>query len=46
MAYANGGRLLKFGGDALLLLFSGADHEARACRAAFEMRGTAARVGA
>jgi class 3 adenylate cyclase/tetratricopeptide (TPR) repeat protein len=38
LAYANGGRLLKFGGDALLLLFSGTDHEVRACRAVFDMR--------
>ena len=44
-AYAYGGRLLKFGGDALLLLFSGADHEARACRAAFEMRKVLRVVG-
>ncbi len=34
IAVANGGRLLKFGGDALLLLFTGEAHEARACRAA------------
>jgi len=45
MAYGNGGRLLKFGGDALLLLFSGADHEVRACRAAYEMRSTLRTVG-
>jgi len=45
MAYSNGGRLLKFGGDALLLLFTGGDHEARACRAAFEMRATLRAVG-
>ena len=38
LAVANGGRLLKFGGDALLLLFTGEAHEARACRAAVEMR--------
>ena len=29
VAYAEGGRLLKFGGDALLILFTGDDHEAR-----------------
>jgi class 3 adenylate cyclase len=29
LAVANGGRLLKFGGDALLLHFSGHSHEAR-----------------
>ena len=45
IAYANGGRLLKFGGDALLLLFSGADHEARGCRATFEMRAALRVVG-
>jgi class 3 adenylate cyclase/tetratricopeptide (TPR) repeat protein len=38
IAVANGGRLLKFGGDALLLLFVGEAHEARACRAAIDMR--------
>ena len=31
-AYANGGGLLKFGGDALLLWFEGAGHATRACR--------------
>jgi class 3 adenylate cyclase/tetratricopeptide (TPR) repeat protein len=45
IAYENGGRLVKFGGDALLLLFSGAEHEARACRAAFEMRSALKIVG-
>jgi len=45
VAYAHGGGLLKFGGDALLLLFSGADHEARACRAAVGMRRTLRDVG-
>ena len=38
LAYADGAQLLKFGGDALLLLFSGPSHESRACRAAFAMR--------
>jgi class 3 adenylate cyclase/tetratricopeptide (TPR) repeat protein len=37
-AYAEGGSLLKFGGDALLLFFSGAGHARRACRAALAMR--------
>src|SRR5512135_2870308 len=37
-AYEDSAQLLKFGGDALLLLFSGADHASRACRAAFRMR--------
>src|SRR5579872_5353822 len=45
IAYDNGGRLLKFGGDALLLFFSGTDHETRACRAAFEMRRSLRSVG-
>ncbi len=37
-AYENGGSLLKFGGDALLLLFTGEDHPLRAVRAAVGMR--------
>lgn len=40
IAYDDGGSLLKFGGDALLLLFRGHDHPARACRAAVGMRRT------
>jgi len=32
------GELLKFGGDALLFLFRGQDHQARACRSAVDMR--------
>jgi class 3 adenylate cyclase/tetratricopeptide (TPR) repeat protein len=35
---AYGGDVLKFGGDALLLFFSGPDHLPRACRAAHDMR--------
>lgn len=38
LAYDDGGDLLKFGGDALLLLFSGTEHASRACRAAVGMR--------
>jgi class 3 adenylate cyclase/tetratricopeptide (TPR) repeat protein len=38
VAYAYGGGLLKFGGDALLLFFTGDQHAARACRASFGMR--------
>jgi class 3 adenylate cyclase/tetratricopeptide (TPR) repeat protein len=38
LAYANGGRLLAFGGDALLLLFEGDDHAARGARAAVRLR--------
>ena len=45
LAVAFGGRLLKFGGDALLLHFSGEAHEARACRAAIEMRRALRVVG-
>ena len=37
------GDILKFGGDALLILFSGPDHAARACRAAVDMRAIVAR---
>lgn len=39
IAYDRGGSLLKFGGDALLLLFSAADHAVQACSAAVEMQG-------
>src|SRR5262245_65627998 len=45
VAYAQGGGLLKFGGDALLLLYEGEDHSARAARAAFEMRRTLSAIG-
>jgi len=45
VAYAYGGGLLKFGGDALLLFFSGPEHERRACRAAYGMRRTLRSVG-
>ena len=38
VAYANGGGLLKFGGDALLLFFEGDEHAERALRAAVGMR--------
>ena len=38
VAVEDGGDLLKFGGDALLLLFNGSDHGTRACRAAHRMR--------
>ena len=37
-AARHGGDVLKFGGDALLILFAGADHTARACAAAVAMR--------
>jgi class 3 adenylate cyclase/tetratricopeptide (TPR) repeat protein len=45
VAYAQGGGLLKFGGDALLLLYEGDDHASRAVRAAFEMRSTLRAIG-
>ena len=45
VAYAEGGGLLKFGGDALLLLYEGDEHAARAARAAFRMRSTLRAVG-
>jgi class 3 adenylate cyclase/tetratricopeptide (TPR) repeat protein len=44
-AYEWGAGLLKWGGDALLLMFDGPGHEARACRAAWEMQKTIDRVG-
>ncbi len=37
-AAIRGGELLKFGGDALLFVFRGDDHQARACRSAVDMR--------
>jgi class 3 adenylate cyclase/tetratricopeptide (TPR) repeat protein len=45
VAYGEGGGLLKFGGDALLLLYEGNDHAPRAARAAFEMRRTLRAIG-
>jgi class 3 adenylate cyclase/tetratricopeptide (TPR) repeat protein len=45
VAYEQGGGLLKFGGDALLLLYDGEDHGPRAARAAFEMRRTLRAIG-
>ena len=44
-AYDYGAGLLKWGGDALLLLFDGPDHESRACQACWEMQQTLHRVG-
>ena len=44
-AYAYGGGLLKFGGDALLLLYEGSEHAARAARSAHDMRRTLRRIG-
>jgi class 3 adenylate cyclase/tetratricopeptide (TPR) repeat protein len=45
VAYAFGGGLLKFGGDALLLFFSGDDHPERACDASFGMRTALRELG-
>ncbi len=45
IAYENGGGLLKFGGDALLLFFSGEEHARRAARAAYGMRKTLRVIG-
>ena len=44
-AYAFGGSLLKFGGDALLLLFVGPDYPARAAAAAHSMRAELRDIG-
>jgi class 3 adenylate cyclase/predicted ATPase len=45
VAYAEDGALLKFGGDALLILFTGDDHAARGARAAIGMRLRLREVG-
>ena len=45
VAYDNGGSLLKFGGDALLMWFEGEGHAARACRATVLMRRVLREVG-
>ena len=45
-SYRNDGSLLKFGGDALLLLFDGPDHVERASRSAFGMRRRLRSLGA
>lgn len=44
-AYDWGAGLLKWGGDALLLMFDGPEHPERAVRAAWEMQRTIDRVG-
>jgi class 3 adenylate cyclase/tetratricopeptide (TPR) repeat protein len=44
-AYAFGGGLVKFGGDALLLFFEGAGHPLRATAAAHGMRATLRQIG-
>ncbi|MDJ0960329.1 MAG: tetratricopeptide repeat protein [Acidimicrobiia bacterium] len=45
IASSLGGDLLKFGGDALLLLFTGPDHPTRAANAAHSMRSRLRTVG-
>jgi class 3 adenylate cyclase/tetratricopeptide (TPR) repeat protein len=45
VAYADGASLLKWGGDAALLLFTGDGHLERACRASFGMQATLRRTG-
>ena len=45
VAYANDGSLIKFGGDALLLLFEEEDHVASACGSAIWMRRALRDVG-
>jgi class 3 adenylate cyclase/tetratricopeptide (TPR) repeat protein len=45
VAYDEGGVLLKFGGDALLIFFTGEDHAGRGCRAATGMRARLRAVG-
>jgi class 3 adenylate cyclase/tetratricopeptide (TPR) repeat protein len=45
VAYAGGGGLLKFGGDALLLFFDGDDHAARAAGSAYGMRSALNEIG-
>ena len=41
-AYARGGSLLKFGGDAMLLWFAGDEHAVRACASAARCAGPCA----
>ena len=45
VAYDDGAGLVKWGGDAVLLLFDGPNHASRACRAAHRMRATLRDVG-
>ena len=46
VAYGDGGGLIKFGGDALLLLFTGHDHPIKGARAAVGMRKALRDIGA
>ncbi len=45
VAYEDGAGLVKWGGDAVLLLFEGPNHAEHACRAAHRMRATMRQVG-
>src|SRR6478752_2729466 len=45
VAYEDGAGLVKWGGDAVLLLFDGPEHAPRAARAAHRMRAALRRVG-
>jgi class 3 adenylate cyclase/tetratricopeptide (TPR) repeat protein len=45
LAYAAGGSLLKFGGDALLILFTGPRHETRAATSAIAMHERLSHIG-
>ena len=45
VAYDQGAGVLKWGGDAVLLLFDEEEHEARACRAALDMQQTMKSAG-
>jgi class 3 adenylate cyclase/tetratricopeptide (TPR) repeat protein len=45
IASGHGGQQIKFGGDALLLLYTGDDQAGRACRAVVEMRRALRAVG-
>lgn len=45
IAYANGGELIKWGGDAVLLWYSGESHGPRAVESAWRMQRTMVRIG-
>ena len=45
VAYRDGAGLVKWGGDAVLLMFQGPDHAARAARATYGMRERLATIG-
>ncbi len=45
VAYRDGAGLVKWGGDAVLLMFEGPDHAARAARASYRMRARMRTIG-